>query len=178
MILWYAFSFILFKKILFYRFGKSFRLAFSFSFFFFLFSAISNCLFAIKKFQLRFWFFFHQVSELGCLDFVQNMTFTWNHQLANFILKIFWPMRLNIEEGCLSYDHQWNALMALSNCGNSCNYYWLARRNGRTCFVIAVIIKSLVWFAFCLLKCSLEHHYVSFCSYYCYIIFFLYNGLL
>ena len=116
--------------------------------------------------------FFHQVSELGCLDFVQNMTFTWNHQLANFILKIFLHMRLNIEEGCLSYDHQWNALMALSNRGNSCNYYWLARRNGRTCFVIAVIIKSLVWFAFCLLKCSLKHHYVSFCSYYCYINFF------
>ena len=60
-----------------------------------------------------------------------------------------------------------------NNRGNSCCYYWLARSNGRTCTIIVVIyLESLVWFAFWLLKCSLKHHYVSFWSYYCYIIFF------
>ena len=63
-----------------------------------------------------------------------------------------------------------------SNRDNSCYYYWLARSNGRTYIVIAVIyLESLVWFAFWLLKCSLKHHYVSFWSYYCYVIFFFFS---
>ena len=86
------------------------------------------------------------------LRFGANVILTWKHQLT------IW----------------WNALIALSNLDNSYNYYWLARRKGRTCIVIAVIIKSLVWFAFCLLKRSLKHHYVSFCSHYCYIISFFF----
>ena len=88
-------------------------------------------------------------------------------------------MRWDIEEGCLGHTIRWNALLALSNRGNSCCYYWLGRSNGRTCTVIAVIyLDILVWFAFWLLKCSLKHHYVSFWSYYCYVIFFFsFNGL-
>ena len=35
------------------------------------FLAKSTCLFLVKKFQLRCWTFFHQASELGCLDLVQ-----------------------------------------------------------------------------------------------------------
>ena len=35
------------------------------------FLAKSTCLFVVKKFQLRCWTFFHQASELGCLDLVQ-----------------------------------------------------------------------------------------------------------
>ena len=94
---------------------------------------------------------------------------TNNFQSTKFLIHMRW----DIEEGCLGQTIRWNAVMASSNRGNSCCYYWLARSNGRTCTIIAVIyLESLVWFAFWLLKCSLKHHYVSFWSYYFYIIFF------
>ena len=96
---------------------------------------------------------------------------TNNFQSTKFLIHMRW----DIEEGCLGQTIRWNAVMASSNRGNSCCYYWLARSNGRTCTVIVVIyLESLVWFAFWLLKCSLKHHYVSFWSYYFYIIFFFF----
>ena len=128
-----------------------------------------------KKFLAEILVFLSSSQQVRLLIFCAKCDFYLIPPTENFhSSKFLTHMRWDIEEGCLGPTIGWNALLALSNRGNSCCYYWLARSNGRTCTVIAVIyLEILVWFAFWLLKCSLIHDYVSFWSNYCNIIFFL-----